>query len=68
MSTTKRLYRIPEGKVLGGVCTGLGKYFEVDFVIIRLIWVSLILFGGIGFLGYIIAWILIPMEKPYYLG
>lgn len=64
METVKRLYRIPQGKLIGGVCTGLGDYMNVDYTIIRLIWLLLILFGGIGLLVYLIAWIIIP-EKPY---
>jgi len=63
MSTTKRLYRNPQGKVFGGVCTGLGDYFEMDFTIIRLIWVIAILFGGVGLLAYLIAWIVIPERQ-----
>ncbi len=60
MNTTKRLYRIPQGKVIGGVCTGLGEYFEIDHTILRIIWVLSFLFAGIGGLVYLIAWILIP--------
>jgi phage shock protein PspC (stress-responsive transcriptional regulator) len=60
MSGTKRLMRQPDGKMIGGVCTGLGDYFDMDYTIIRLIWVLLFLFGGIGGLAYIIAWIVIP--------
>lgn len=60
MTEVKRLYRNPNGKVIGGVCTGLGDYFSIDYTIIRLVWLLLILFGGLGLLAYIIAWIIIP--------
>jgi len=60
MSNTKRLYRQPQGKMIGGVCTGLGEYFEMDYTIIRLIWVISFLFAGVGVLAYLIAWIVIP--------
>lgn len=63
METTKRLYRDPHNRLIGGVCAGLGDYFNVDFSIIRIIWLLLFFFGGIGLLAYIIAWIVIP-EKP----
>jgi phage shock protein C len=63
METNKRLYRDSQNKLIGGVCSGLGAYFNVDFSIIRIIWLLLFLFGGIGLLAYIIAWIVIP-EKP----
>ncbi|NOR87638.1 MAG: PspC domain-containing protein [Bacteroidales bacterium] len=65
MSTTKRLYRNPNSKVFGGVCTGLGDYFNVDYTIIRLAWLVMILFGGIGLLAYIIAWIIIPKMQTF---
>ena len=59
----KRLYRNQHNKILAGVCSGLGDYFNIDPVIIRLLWVVLTIFGGAGILIYIIAWIIIP-EKP----
>jgi len=61
--TTKRLYRIPEGKVFGGVCTGLSEYFDIDYTIIRLAWAISFLFAGVGGLAYIIAWIVIPNRE-----
>jgi len=60
MAEVRRLYRNPQGKVIGGVCTGLGDYFNIDYTIIRLVWLFLILFGGLGLLAYLIAWIIIP--------
>jgi len=63
METIKRIYRDPQNKMIGGVCTGLGNYFNVDYSVIRIIWLLLFLFGGIGLIAYIIAWIIIP-EKP----
>lgn len=61
-----RIYREPNNKLIGGVCTGQGEYFEIDFIIIRLIWAVAFFLGGIGLLAYIIAWIVIP-EKPSHL-
>jgi phage shock protein C len=61
--TRQRLYRNPFDKVLGGVCSGIANYFDVDPVILRLIFAVLFLTFGIGFLAYIIAWIVIPMAK-----
>jgi len=62
MSQAKRLYRSRESKILAGVCAGLGDYFNIDPVIIRLLWVILTIAGGAGVLIYIIAWIIIPEE------
>jgi len=60
MTEVRRLFRNPNGKVIGGVCTGLGDYFNVDYTIIRLVWLFMVLFAGLGLLAYIIAWIIIP--------
>ena len=63
MSTEKRLYRNPQGKVVGGVCTGLGVYFKLDYTIIRIVWLLMVLFGGFGVLLYLICWIIIPEKQ-----
>jgi phage shock protein C len=48
---------------LAGVCGGIGAYFNVDPVLIRLLWVFFTLAGGGGLLAYIIAWLVVP-ESP----
>lgn len=60
----KRLYRSYTDKMLGGVCGGLGEYFDIDPVIIRVLFIVAVLFGGGGILAYIILWIVIP-QKPF---
>lgn len=59
----RRIYRSPQDKMIGGVCGGLARYFDVDPTIIRLIAVVLLLGFGIGLLAYIIAWIVIPVAR-----
>ena len=60
-SKPKKLYRSASGRILGGVCEGLGQYLDVDPTIIRLLWVLFFLISfGIGILFYILAWIIIP--------
>ena len=61
----KKLLRSRKNKVIAGVCSGIGNYFDMDPVVIRLIWVVLTIFSGffMGILAYIIAWIIIPEEK-----
>jgi len=60
----KELVRIREGKMLGGVCGGIGKYFDIDPVLIRILWVVLTCLSvGIGAIVYIAAWILMPEEE-----
>ena len=59
----KRLYRSRNNQIIGGGCAGIADYFEVDPVLVRLIWVIATLFSmGLGILAYIIAWIIIPEE------
>ena len=54
----KRLYRDKKEGKLGGVCAGIGDYFNLDPVIIRLAFLLLIFAGG--FIAYLIAWIIVP--------
>ena len=56
----RKLYRNTDDKVFGGVASGLGAYFGIDSVWIRLIWVFLFFTWGTGVLLYIILWIVIP--------
>lgn len=56
----KRLYKSRENRALCGVCGGIGEYFNIDPVIIRLLVVVFTLCGGAGLIGYIIAAIIIP--------
>jgi len=55
-----RLYKSDKDKVFEGVCGGIGEYLNVDPVIIRLIWVVLVIFGGTGIMAYLIAMLIIP--------
>ena len=58
--TTKRLYRDPDNRILGGVCGGLGAYFNTDPLLFRLLFVILFFGAGSGLLIYIILWIATP--------
>lgn len=62
MTNSSKLYRSERDKKIGGVCGGLANYFDVDVVLIRVAFVLLLLFGGGGFLAYVILWIVIPTE------
>lgn len=59
----RRLYRDPNDRVIGGVCSGLAHYMDIDPTVVRIVWAALFLFGGIGGLLYIIAWIAIPAAR-----
>ena len=56
----KRLYRSSTNYMICGVCGGIGEYFNIDPVIIRLLMVIFCLAGGSGVIAYIIAAIIIP--------
>ena len=58
----KRLTRVENGKMICGVCTGLGKYFNIDPTLVRLGFVILTCFGGSGILAYLAAAVIIPKE------
>ncbi|MEW5920014.1 MAG: PspC domain-containing protein [Bacillota bacterium] len=62
------LYRSQKNRIIGGVAGGLGEYFGVDVVMVRLLWVLAIFLGGGGLLVYIIAWIIIPDERKALAG
>lgn len=53
--------RRTEGPI-SGVCGGLGKYFDLDPVIFRIIFGILIIGYGVGLLPYILLWIAMPEE------
>ena len=57
-----RLYRSRSQKMLAGVCGGLGEYFDVDPVLIRLLFVVTPFISGAGILAYIVLWIVVPFE------
>lgn len=63
MEHKKRLYRSTQHKVLGGVAGGLGEYFDLDPVILRVLFVLLLFASGVGFLAYIILWIAVPQRE-----
>lgn len=59
-SDPRRLFRDKNRKVLGGVCGGLGNYFNVDPVWPRVLFALLALGTGVFLLIYIVMWIVIP--------
>ena len=56
----RRMYRDPDNRVIGGVCSGLAAYWRVDPTIVRFIFVILAIFGMSGVLIYLILWIVLP--------
>ncbi len=58
--SNKKLYRSRVDCKIGGVCAGLAEYFNIDATIVRIIAILLIFADGVGFIGYLIAWIVVP--------
>ncbi|MCX7922079.1 MAG: PspC domain-containing protein [Clostridia bacterium] len=59
----RKLYLSDTDKKLAGVCGGLGEYFNVDPTLIRLLWILLTFFNGIGLFSYFIAWLIMPRKS-----
>jgi phage shock protein C len=59
----KRLYRSEKDKVIAGICGGIAEYFNIDPVLVRIIAVVLLFISfGALFVGYLIAWIIVPKK------
>ena len=60
---TKKLYRSETDRMIAGVCGGLGEYFDVDPVVVRLLFVVFALAGGSAIFLYIILWVIMPSKS-----
>ena len=59
---SRPLARLMYGKKIAGVCAGFARYFDCDVTLMRVIWLILAFGTGLGFIGYIVAWIVMPVE------
>ena len=59
---SRLLRRRTSDRVLGGVAGGLGDYFNIDPLLVRIGFVGLMIFGGAGLVLYVVAWLLIPAD------
>ncbi len=62
MSEIKKLYRSRTNKLLAGVCGGLGKYFKIDPVFIRIIFAVGIIWNFFTIIVYLLMWLIVPEE------
>jgi phage shock protein C len=60
--SAKKLYRSRRDRKIAGVCGGFAEYLDVDATLVRLLWLIMAFFVGWGFIGYLIAWIVMPNE------
>lgn len=56
----KRLYKSRKDKMIAGVCGGLAEYFDVDPVLVRILFVVFTFIGGFALIGYIVGMIIMP--------
>lgn len=59
----KKVYRDINHNILGGVCAGLAEYLSVSRILIRFLWVLISFIYGLGFIAYIILWVVLPKAK-----
>jgi phage shock protein C len=62
VAKTRRLYRSRTDRKLAGVCGGLAQYFNIDAILMRVLFVVLALLGGPGLVIYLMLWIVVPEE------
>lgn len=60
---SKFLYRDTNQAILGGVCAGLASYFSVNPLILRILFLLFLFFGGFGAILYLIMWVIIPVKS-----
>jgi len=60
---TKRLYRSRRESILGGVCGGLGEYFEIDPNLVRILFILFGVLTGFGILVYFALWLILPERE-----
>jgi phage shock protein C len=61
----KQLRRPTTDRMVAGVCSGLGRYLNVDPTVIRVLFAAVaVLTGGLGLLAYPVMWFVIPEEPP----
>ncbi len=59
---TRSLTRDMQNKKIAGVCAGFARYLDTDVVLIRVLWLVLAFGTGVGFIAYVIAWIVMPKD------
>ena len=59
---TQKLWRKKDDKVIAGICSGLGQYFNSDPILFRFAFLALLFAGGSSIFIYIILWIVLPSE------
>ena len=64
-TSVKRFYKSRKDKVIDGVCGGLAEYLGADSTLIRILWLLSLLLHGLGFIAYLLAMILVPVNPQH---
>jgi phage shock protein PspC (stress-responsive transcriptional regulator) len=51
---------------IAGVCAGFARYWSMDLTLMRVLWLVVAIFTGIGFIAYAAAWIILPSDESRY--
>jgi phage shock protein PspC (stress-responsive transcriptional regulator) len=62
-SSYKRMYRDPDNRIIGGVCSGMAAYWRIDPVIVRVLFLAFTIAGGLGLFVYVVLWIVLPEAR-----
>lgn len=63
INPVKKLYRDPDHKAIGGVCSGVAHYLNLDILLVRLLFFIAFFLGSAGFWIYVIFWIAVPLAN-----
>jgi phage shock protein C len=58
----QRLMLDKTNKKIAGVCAGFARYFDVDVMLMRILWLAIAICTGVGFIVYLAAWIVVPSD------
>lgn len=62
------LYKDPVDKKIGGVASGVARYFDIDTTLVRTVWALSILIGGFGLLLYLVLWFILEDDPALLAG
>jgi phage shock protein C len=58
----RRLIRPRAGRQIAGVAAGFAEFFDLDVTLVRLAWIFVAIFTGVGLIAYFVAWVVMPQE------
>ncbi len=63
---SKRFYRDMESNMIGGICSGLSLYLNIDIILVRVIFTVALFCGSVGFWVYVVLWLIAPAARTAY--